>query len=655
MDEREYLLRETRQHKSHRTQRKKRVRQNRTPILVCCFLLLIFGTVYGVALAADLIHAKDFLLQARENLRLAHSAAEKAEFRKAAEYFSKAKTNFINANKKLNSPSVKILSLVPMADDNTVALKRMTSSGLEISLGGEALLKAWSRFPQKQGKIDFSMSNGKIDIAPFVNARAYADEANLHILLAIAEYRKVPNGFMLSPIRKAHAELGQQLPKLKSLMIDMKRALDIIPSMMGSDGKRRYFLAVQNNAELRATGGLIGNYGIITVDNGKFSLEAFDEIHKLQKKDQRPVKAPEDFVARYGRFKGTSRWINANMSPDFPTVGGVLVELYKSTTGVKLDGVISVDPVSLKYILAATGPVKLPGEPIEVGADNVVDWTLVDAYATYTEREERKDFLADVAMAVWSDLTSGRIEDKSGLVNQLKLALSEQHIAIFSIHEKEQELVEKLGYGGALIPTTGDYLQVLMQNHGGNKVDTYIYEEIDYSVALKRDGSSRAKVSARITNKTPASGLPEYVTGEHLLGVKGGYSNTWLNIYAPKGAHLVSAKEGTKTCEVEVGSEKDKTVFSQYLKVAPGASRRVDYTFDLPYTVIFNGNETDYVLDWQAQPVINKPDITLSITPPEGFEFARVPLGFTRKDKGIFHVGTLDKDERFEVSLVEYR
>ena len=655
MDERENLLRKASKRKSHRAQSKKQVRQDKILILASSFLVLVFATAYGVALAADLIYAKDFLFQGRKNLRSAHLKAEKAEFKSAAKYFEKAKIDFVDANKRLNSPSVQMLSLIPVANDNATALKSLASSGLEVALGGESLVKASARFPQKQGKLDFSISDGRIDIDPFVDARTYADEANLHILLALAEYRKAPDSFLLPPIRKAHSELGEELPELKNLMADMKHALDIIPSMLGSDGKRRYFLAVQNNAELRATGGLIGNYGIITVDNGKLSLEAFDEIHKLQRQDQKPVKAPEDFVSRYGRFKGTSKWINANMSPDFPTVSGVLVELYKSTTGVKLDGVISVDPVSLKYILAATGSVELTEESIKVGADNVVDWTLVDAYAKYREREERKDFLADVAMAVWHRLVSGQIEDKSKLVNQLKLALSEKHIAIFSVHEKEQKLIENIGYAGALAPTSGDYLQVIMQNHGGNKVDTYIHEEIDYSVVLRPDGSSRAKVSVRVMNRTPVTGLPEYVTGNHPLGVKGGYCNTWLNIYVPKGARLVPAEEGVKTSEVEVDSEKDKTIFSRYLKIAPGASKTADFTLELPYVMVFNGNTADYVLDWQAQPVINKPGFNLSVTPPEGFEFARIPPGFVKKDKGIFYIGTLVKDERFKLSLIDNR
>jgi len=658
MDERGYLLdltEKTEKSEPHKPKARKRKRPNRIRALITCLVVLVLVSVYGVVLAANLNAAKKHLFSGRDNLQSAYAEAEKAEFEKAAQHFEQAKTDFFSANRTLNNPSIKMLSVVPIVNKNVLAIRKITSAGLEITLAGESFMQASMLFPQEQGKIDFSFSNGGIDLGPFIAARSHVNQANLHALMAIAEYDKIPNRFLIASLQKAKEELGEQLPKFKSLATNTRQAFETIPDILGANGKRRYFLAVQNNAELRATGGLIGNYGVITVENGKFALEAFDEIHKLQRKDQPAVDAPQDFASRYGRFKGNSMWINANMSPDFPTVSRVLIDLYRSVTGVKLDGVISVDPIGLKYLLAATGPVNLPEEAINVDAGNVVDWTLISAYEKYEERGERKDFLADVAKAVWECVITGQIEDKSKFMEQIKLALSEKHMALFSIHEQEQKLAESLGYAGATIPTSNDYLQVIMQNHGGNKVDVYLHEQIEYTVTLRPDGSARADVSVKIINKTPTSGLSEYVSGGHPLGVKGGYSNTWLNIYVPKGVQLLSAKEGGKDSEIEVGFEKDKMVFSQYVKIAPGSSRTVNFTYELPYVLVFNGDEINYALDWQSQPVINKPDATLNIIAPEGFEFSKLPEGFIKKGRRVSYNGVLKKDERFEVVFADNR
>ena len=46
----------------------------------------------------------------------------------------------------------------------------------------------------------------------------------------------------------------------------------LVPPMLGQDGPRQYLLVVQNNAEIRSTGGLPGSLQILRADNGKLTL-----------------------------------------------------------------------------------------------------------------------------------------------------------------------------------------------------------------------------------------------------------------------------------------------------------------------------------------------------------------------------------------------
>jgi hypothetical protein len=228
-------------------------------------------------------------------------------------------------------------------------------------------------------------------------------------------------------------------------------------------------------------------------------------------------------------------------------------------------------------------------------------------------------------------------------------------MAVYSADEREQKVAENLGYAGAITPTSSDYLQVLMQNHGANKIDVYMHEKYGYAIKLRPDGSALAKISVGISNKAPASGLPQYVSGENPLGAKGGYSNIWLNVYAPKGAQLLAARADGKNGDVDVGFEKDKSVFSEYLEVAPGAGRTAEFAYELPSVLVFDGDQIRYTLDLQSQPVINKPDIALDIEAPEGFEFSQLPPGFVRKGRNVFYKGVLAKDETFEFGLIDNR
>ncbi len=644
-------IQKLRQHKSNKPsmgERDKRV------ILVLCVTAVLLVLAYGVVFASDLIRAKQSLSQGRNNLQSAYQEIEKADFNKAEQRFNKAVDNFLSARKTLDSPGVSVLSPMPVVNKNLLALRQLASTGLEVTLAGKFLTRASTKF-FKNGKLDFGFNNGQIDLQPFIAAKPDVDEANSHILMATAEYDKIPHDNLIPPIKRACDELGKQLPRLRKVTTNTKEAFDLLPEILGAKGKRRYFLAIQNNAELRATGGLIGNYGIISVENGKLTLETFDEISKLIRANQSPVEVPKGYIPVYARFKGTSMWQNVNMSPDFPTVGRLLVKLYKSAEGEDLDGVISIDPVGLQYLLEAIGPVQVPQIATSINASNVVDWTLIKAYDIYRIGQERKDFLKDVAQAVWERLLTGQISNRPELVTQLADALNNKHMILYSTHENEQKALENMGYADALGPTNCDYLQVVAQNHGANKVDVYLHENIDYTVLLNDDGSANAKVAVTLTNKAPRFGLPPDVAGADPLGTKGGSSRTYLSIYVPRDARLVDVTVDGKPGNPDVDHEKDKAVFSQYLEMAPEASSTVSFTYNLPWVLKFNGNKLEYILDCQAQPMINDPNIALNIKVPEGFNVSDLPAGMKKQGERVTLNKTLIRDERFALSISDHK
>lgn len=613
------------------------------------FLLIVLFTAFGISLVKDVMLAKELFYSAKSNLTTATGLAKNAGFTESEAHFSRAGSDFQEARSVMNRPVFKVAAHIPGFDQNIHALTVMGSAGIQVARAGQSLCQASMKFPLNNGQLDFGLTNKKIDLDPFMAAQSFAERSDHHARLAVAECKKIPSTGLIPPIRDARQTLEKEVIKLKRLTSTISAVLAVLPGAAGAQEKRRYFLAVQNNAELRATGGLIGCYGIMTVEDGRFSLDNFDKITVLQKRDQ-PVEAPRDFIDRYGCFKATRIWSNANMSPDFPTVGKVLLGLYKSNVGVDLDGVISIDPVGLQYLLEATGPVWVPEAAIRLDASNVVNWTLIEAYNRY-QGEERQDFLTDVARAVWEKILSGKITDKAKLIDQLSLALKDKHMMLFDANEEEQKVFNDLGYAGTLIHTTCDFLQIVMQNHGANKVDVYLYEDVDYLLSVNKDGSAHAKVTVKIANRAPKSGLPLYVAGGDPLGAKGGSSRTYLSLYAPRDAQLMSVTVDGKPGDPDVGHEKDKAVFSQYLYVAPGTSSVTSFTYDLPQVLKSNGETIDYILDWQAQPIINHARITANIELPAGFSVLHLPAGAQKQGRKVSLNKTLVRDERLAVSL----
>ena len=71
----------------------------------------------------------------------------------------------------------------------------------------------------------------------------------------------------VAPERRAFPLQGQ-ISNITSVIKNTALAARLVPSMMGADGPRTYFMAFQTNAEVRGTGGLLGGYGILRFDKG---------------------------------------------------------------------------------------------------------------------------------------------------------------------------------------------------------------------------------------------------------------------------------------------------------------------------------------------------------------------------------------------------
>ena len=55
----------------------------------------------------------------------------------------------------------------------------------------------------------------------------------------------------------------------------------LLPGLLGGDGSRRWFVAVLSTSELRGAGGLLGNYAVLTADDGEVALERSGAIAEL--------------------------------------------------------------------------------------------------------------------------------------------------------------------------------------------------------------------------------------------------------------------------------------------------------------------------------------------------------------------------------------
>lgn len=392
----------------------------------------------------------------------------------------------------------------------------------------------------------------------------------------------------VSLMSDARSELQSQISGITSVIENTALAARLVPSMMGADGPRTYFMGFQTNAEARGTGGLLGGYGILRFDDGRPTVDTLAPNTDLADAAA-PVELGLEYDQQYGYAQPFTDFRNSNLSPHFPYAAQIWKAMWAEQTGMNVDGVIAIDPVALSYILGAVGPVTMPDGEV-VSSENVVELTESTAYSRFpNDQAARKQYLQDIANAVVTKMT-GQVRSPRKLLDALGKAVGERRIAVWSNTPAEQELLEQTPLAHVLPGDEAPYAAVVVNNLGGNKLDYFLDTKIEYA-ADKCLGETRAStVNVTLTNAVPNEPLPEYVTAaeglspELLIAVPDGTNITSVRLFATKGAELSSAILNGERVPAIVNTEVGHPVFEVQVIIPPGQSADVSFQLSEPTT-----------------------------------------------------------------------
>ena len=361
----------------------------------------------------------------------------------------------------------------------------------------------------------------------------------------------------------------QQLEPLKDDVRDASQVLEVAPRLAGSDERRNYLLLFQNNAEIRATGGLPGSAAWLTLEDGKLSLrQAFSPIVKTAQNE-----TTYEFTAAERALYGDDLDIGAvflNSMPDADRVAELLRSGWSDWYDEALHGVITLDTVGLSYLLGATGPVEVEGRTLTEG--NVVQELLYDSYDRLPTNEEQDSFFEEVSEGVFGALTSS--PDPGALLKAGQRLNDEQRVSA-QFFERPLQRAEIDPFGST------DTAVVAFNNVSGDKMTYFFRSGVAAVTQGCVGGRVQVRASATLRSEAPIdpSGLPARITeqppGEPTLGgvwhpVPLGSMGVRVVLAAPRGAELDDVKLGGETIEptaVRAGQRETNTFV---VELAPG-------------------------------------------------------------------------------------
>ncbi|PNI07371.1 hypothetical protein CXX84_17405 [Arthrobacter sp. AFG7.2] len=421
--------------------------------------------------------------------------------------------------------------------------------------------------------------------SPSVTSAAHAVQASADRLHRIDESTLLPQ--VQEPLRQAREQLREVTGALNAAA-DASR---VLPAMLGGEESRSYLLIIQNNAEVRASGGIPGALAVLNLNQGKLTLgeqSSASDIGVMVPVVPVDRSQQQIYSGRLGKFMQ-----DVNLTPDFPSAAQAAEAMWERKTGQQVDGVLSVDPVALSYILQATGPVKLDepdgnvigtaGLPTELTSENLVQTLLSDVYSHIEQPDLQDAYFASVAERVFESLADGRSEPAT-LITGITRGTNEGRVLVWSGTAREQAILANYPVSGSVGgPSVAPAEFGAYFNDGtGAKMDYYVKRTVQLIKECPRDGYEQITLRVTSINTAPAdaaTSLPTYVTGAGNFGVPPGSVQTNIVAYGPVQAQVETAKlDGQKT-EFAPYFHSNRPVGILAIRLAPGESRTVDFTF----------------------------------------------------------------------------
>ncbi len=469
--------------------------------------------------------------------------------------------------------------------------------------------------------------------------------------------------------------LREELDPLLEMADEGLSLATALPSALGATGTgpKTYLLLVQNEDELRPTGGFITSVGKMVLHNGKVISLEFEAVDSNVQEDwSKPYPLAPWQLQQYMNSRvlilRDSNWFS-----DFPTTVLWAEYLYTYTHAHSVDGVIAFDQHFLVMLLGQLGPLEVEDAPYPLTAENIIAYMRAAKEPPPGEPRPadwyRKEFIDEIARALLVKVSAGEDLDWRALAGVLIRALGERHLLLQFDDAQLADLLAARDWDNAIRAGSGDFLMLTDTNVGFNKTNALVDMSISYDVDLTDIATPVASLIVTHRNKAnPDVPCIHWNTGEITLNesypVNRCYWN-YLRVYKQQGVELLEASPHAIPGEqLLLGrgvparvDELDEEIpgvcgFGTLLVVPGGQAWNTGFTFALPASALNDASvpgQLVYRLEVQKQPGTLANPLTVRVHLPNRAQLESVSLPAEVQDRHILIKTDLRTDVELEI------
>lgn len=586
------------------------------------FLTIFFA---GLGVSQLLLFQKSFL---------------KGEFNRAVIFTKIATPSFAISQKTLDLFTLELALIKKQQEAQD--LKILLEAAKEIARGGSHLANGVGLLKGSLGI--FSTNKSILEEPSFSEAKlefTWAQEKFINTQLSLSRGSLNNLPIFSQKLKK----LEKDVHKYRNLLDKATLFLDTAPQILGVNGRKNYLVLLQNNMELRPTGGFIGSYGLLSFEKGKFlGFELFD-VYSADGQLKGHVEPPMPIK----KYLGEPHWFlrDSNWDPDFVNSAAQASWFLDKEIGQKVDGVMAMDVSLVALILAAIGGVNLPDYQETITKDNLFERAHFYAQENFFPGSRQKaDFLEALARAIIDKLASDKNIPWAAVFNSLVSGIEEKHLLFVFNDPGVHNLFSLNNLTGAIVlegqekeGILNDFLMIVEANLGVNKVNYFVKRNVSLSININESGEVAETLKITYTNQ---SSKEEY--------------KNYLRIITPKGTRIKKVElDREEIREVDGEETQDRNIFGFLVKVGSRSQKTVLATYELEGLMpIAKGLDT-YNLRVLKQPGTLEDPLTITVNYPTFFTLQEVisPEGrVISRPQTVSIISDLSQDREFEIKFL---
>lgn len=472
-----------------------------------------------------------------------------------------------------DGPAVAVASWLPFLGDDVDAVRVLAASLDQVVVDALPSVVAVTDDIQLD---TFSPQDGRIDLEAVRRAAPVVTQAREVLDEAGASIDRIEPDRLFGRLRVPVATVQRTMSVTREAAAAADVAGALMPGMLGGEEPRRYLLLVQNNAEVRTLGGIPGSFAVITVKDGRLRMREQGSATDLGQRRE-PVVAMTDEERPLFPDTMVRDLRNTTITPDFPRAAAISRSLAEEALGTPFDGVVTVDPVTLAYLLRGIGPVTLR-DGLQLTAENAVDELLNGTYRRHPVDVEAQDAVfTNAARVIFDAFVSGE-GDTQAILTALVRAATDNRVMLWSTDEAEQREISRTGVagvppGGARAPRVG----VFLNDASRSKMQYYLQSSSRLqSVECLDEGRQSMSLRLQLRSTAPNT-LPASITGTN-PDVERGDQRLTVRVWAPAGGSITSLVVDGDRQTLVGGVLDDRQMAITDVTIAPGESVAVQAT-----------------------------------------------------------------------------